>query len=309
MITEETKIRICAALSNLKGTVFNLLSHAERNADFEEIPLLKNLALSLPDRIYSTYKEELDYLGQLPPDETTFFPYPVIRPRGDCVAGLENGLPFVEHNGKRLFFPANLKPDEARASYLDYIENEGLTGSGIRKKSPHCYIGESFKVEPGDIVLDIGSAEALFTLDTIDVASHAYIFECMKKWQKPLARTFEPYKSKVTIINKFVAAQTAGRSIRLADAIPGRHGTTFFMKMDIEGAELEVLAASEDFLKDNRVKLACCTYHRQDDAEKISAFLSRLGFKISFTDGYMLTKQNGIRFPYFRKGMIHATNF
>lgn len=126
---------------------------------------------------------------------------------------------------------------------------------------------------------------------------------------KPLSLTFAPYKDKVSIINKLVASRTSGSSIRLDDAVTTKPTSTYFMKMDIEGAELNVLTSSESFLKANKIKLACCTYHRQDDAKNISEYLTKLGFKISFTDGYMLPSCNGVHFPYFRKAMIHAVNF
>lgn len=309
MLSEETKIRFCSALRNLSRTIYNLLGYAERNVAIDDINLLKNLALNLPDRVYSTYKEELDYLAQLSPSETTFFPYPIIKAKGTCVTGTEGGLSYVLHNGKKLFFPTSTTEDEVRTAYLNYINTEGLTGEGILRKSPHSYVDANFKPEKGDIILDIGSAEAIFSLNYIDDVSQVYIFEALKKWAKPLRRTFFPYKDKVTIINKLVASRTSGNFIHLDDAIPKKESSTFFMKMDIEGSELNVLAASETFLKANKIKLACCTYHRQDDAKNINDYLTKLGFRTSFTDGYMLPPHNGIHFPYFRKAMIHARNF
>lgn len=309
IISEETRIRFRSALRNLSSTIYNLLGYSERNIDAEDLRQLKNLALNLPDRVYSLYKEEVDYLAQIPACETPIFPYPEVKARSTCSTGRENGLPYVLHKGKKLFFPISTTEDEARISYLNYIDYEGLTGQGMLRKSPLSYVGANFKPEKGDVLIDIGSAEAVFSLDYIDDVSQVYIFEALEKWTKPLSQTFAPYKDKVLIITKLVSSRTSGNLIRLDEAIPTRQSSTYFIKMDIEGSEFDVLTASESFLRTNKIKLACCTYHRQDDAKNISNYLTKLGFKISFTDGYMLPPHNGIRFPYFRKAMIHAVNF
>ena len=79
--------------------------------------------------------------------------------------------------------------------------------------------------------------------------------------------------------------------------------------MDIEGGERAVLASSADFLRTHKVKLSCCVYHRQDDAEVISGMLEELGFSLRYSDGYMLPLLGDIVFPYFRHGVVHARNF
>ena len=49
------------------------------------------------------------------------------------------------------------------------------------RKSPHSYVNDTFKVEAGDVVLDVGSAEGLFALDNIELATKVYVFESFLK--------------------------------------------------------------------------------------------------------------------------------
>ena len=115
---------------------------------------------------------------------------------------------------------------------------------------------------------------------------------------------------KVFIVDKMVSNHTSRKTTRIIDAIAGKVGEKerYFVKMDIEGGERAVIAGNEDFFRENRVKLSCCVYHRQDDASVIRDMLERFGYKTRFSDGYMLVDMNGIHFPYFRHGVIYAWN-
>ena len=79
--------------------------------------------------------------------------------------------------------------------------------------------------------------------------------------------------------------------------------------MDIEGWERLVIKSNADFLKSAKVKLSCCVYHRQDDAQVIEMMLKDMGYTTRFSDGYMLPVMNGIHYPYFRHGVIYAQNY
>lgn len=282
-----------------------------KNVDFEERMLLKNLALGLPDRVASTYKAELEHLSSIPCDEVTMFPYPLCRTSrlGELETGVDGGMPYVVHNGDRFYFPKNTSVGDLVNTYRYFVEEEGILGTGLREKSPHSYVSDSFKVEEGDVVVDIGCSDGLFALDNVHLASREYLFESWSRWFPALKATFAPFVDKVTLVNKMVTDKTAGNQVRLIDAIPNDPKNTYFIKMDIEGGERSVLAASKDFLKANKVKLSCCVYHRQDDDVFISSFLRELGYQVAYSDGYVLPLINGIRFPYFRRGVIHARNY
>ena len=191
------------------------------------------------------------------------------------------------------------------------VYREGLLGSGSLAKSPHCYQDKDFKVDKGDVILDVGCAEAIFALDNIEKVSKAYLFECAPEWRKPLKLTFAPYKDKVAIVNKLVSDKTTRKSTTLADVVKPEMGKAarFFVKMDIEGWERTVINGNADFFKNAKVKLSCCVYHRQEDATVIEKMLKDMGYKTRFSEGWMLPTMNGIHYPYFRHGVIYAQNY
>ena len=186
-----------------------------------------------------------------------------------------------------------------------------LLGTGTLAKSPHGYQDKDFKVEDGDVLLDVGCAEAIFALDNIEKVAKAYLFESEHVWRKPLRLTFAPYADKTVIINKLVSERTTRKSIRLVDAVADEMSSDahFFVKMDIEGWERTVINGNADFFKNAKVKLSCCVYHRQDDATVIEKMLKDMGYKTRFSEGWMLPTMNGIHYPYFRHGVIYAQNY
>ncbi|MDR1820044.1 MAG: hypothetical protein LBR15_07360, partial [Methanobrevibacter sp.] len=55
------------------------------------------------------------------------------------------------------------------------------------------------------------------------------------------------------------------------------------------------------------LKIAICTYHNQDDGEKINKILNDIGFECEFSNGYMIFTYFGeFNPPYLRKGLIRA---
>ena len=126
-----------------------------------------------------------------------------------------------------------------------------------------------------------------------------------------MRRTFAPYKDKVVFVDKMVSDKTKDNSTTLIDVVRSdiSRSQTFFVKMDIEGGERTVLNGNSEFFKTAKVKLSCCVYHRQDDAQVIEAKLKEMGYKTRFSKGYMLPTINGIHYPYFRRGVIYAQNY
>ena len=310
-------------MKNIKGGFLSLLLDMARNP-IQSIKLIchavrhrilkRNLTkaiLALPDEVRVQYAEEISFFCNASRIES--IPY---QRRPDVTAGKsflsgydkDAHLPFVVHDGKRLYFHHGESIYGAVRSYRHFVEEEGILGQGLRLKSPHSYVTETHHVEPGDIVIDIGCSEALFALHYADVASHIYLYEALALWQKPLACTFSPFIDKTTIFCKLVG-DGSGQTVKLSDTIEIASDKPCFVKMDIEGYEKEVLCGSKDFFLSHKVKLSCCTYHRQEDAEAISSLLKGWGYTVSFSDGYMVCLMNGLHPPYFRKGMIYARNF
>ena len=72
------------------------------------------------------------------------------------------------------------------------------------KRSAHRYV-DSYEELKGETLLDIGAAEAVFTLDTIDYIDRAYLFECDEAWIEALEATFAPWNDKIMIVRKYVS--------------------------------------------------------------------------------------------------------
>lgn len=239
----------------------------------------------------------------------TMFPYPFIGEPATVTTGIADcGLPFAEHDGVRVYFPAESPLKDVEWAYRCYLEDEGLTGHGRRTKSPHCYVTNTHRPDVGDVIVDIGCSEGFFARSFAPLAKSIYLFEAESKWDAPLAETFRDYWDKVVFTQKFVGSNSSVSEVRLEDVLIGTGNDVYFLKLDIEGAERAVLEASQKFLTSNKVKMSCCAYHRQDDGCYLTRLLRGLGFKTEYSKGWMLPY--GTRtFPFFRRGVIYARNF
>lgn len=235
------------------------------------------------------------------------FPYKQIKKCETVISGFDitKKLPFVEHKNKRLYFPQDFSVELASSIYKNFIERECILGGNYTEKSPHQYQTENFKIEQGDVLIDVGSAEALLALDSIDSVSHAYLIEGDPLWFPALEATFEPYAEKVTIINKYIGL---GKNDISLQEIVEKHDCGVFIKMDIEGAEVNVLNDTCDFLsKRKNTKIVCCTYHKNDDFEKITSIITKMGYEWECSEGYMLFNlYDNPEYPYFRIGVVRA---
>lgn len=307
-----TKMMIVNAARHCKDFVYNLLYFAVHSPTDGELPYLRNCVMSLPDSVRASFAKECEFVSSLPLTDIgkLTIPYPSrdVVPLDVAICRMD-GMPFIEHrrNGN-LFFPHYMTDDDVRMAYIGLVNSENIIGD---EGGPHCYQDAMHRVEIGDVVLDIGCAEALFALDNVDKASKVYLFEALSEWSKPLSRTFASYSSKTVFVNKLVSDKTGRNSTTITDAVHPNGGIErrYFVKMDIEGWERCVIQGNVDFFMNNKVKLSCCVYHRQDDAQVIEAMLKKMGYKTRFSEGWMLPTMNGIHYPYFRHGVIYAQNY
>lgn len=96
-------------------------------------------------------------------------------------------------------------------------------------------------------------------------------------------------------------------TICLDDLIPNENVN--FIKMDIEGAEVDALLGAKKLLSRSNARLSVCSYHRSTDCENIQFILNGLGYKTSTSHGYMffLYDPNLIYHVNLRRGIVYGS--
>ncbi len=245
-------------------------------------------------------KEILEYLKNHP---LGIFNYSFVEKYkiDEILIGVENGLYYTIHNGKKLFFSKDYDTEQkAKQYYLSLIIEQD-------ENSPHRYLTESFQVPDGAVVVDAGTAEGIFSLDIIDKVKKIYMFEPEKAWIDALKYTFEMYMDKVVIINKCVSNYIDEGTTTIDDSV--EEEKVDFIKMDIEGEEYYALQGAEKLLRRSLdVKCDICSYHQEFAYEIIKSEMEKLGFDIAHSKGYMwyIEHFNIMRPPVLRRGLIRA---
>jgi hypothetical protein len=208
-------------------------------------------------------------------------------------------MKYVLHENKKMYFPVDWTEGKIKNYYNGLLTEQDAD-------SPHRYETNDYKVEAGDVIVDIGSAEGIWALTYVENAKKIYLFECQEHWIQALLKTFEPWKNKVEIIKKYVSNSTKGNEITLDDFLQGKE--IDFIKADIEGAEIRFLeGAAKTISNTGNLRLLICTYHKQDDAEKIKGILIEHGFSVEYSKGYMIfIYDKDLKEPYIRRGLIRA---
>ena len=197
----------------------------------------------------------------------TSYPYPyMLEYRNiNIIVEFDNeiNLSYVLHNNKKLYFPITFNESKIIQTYRSLLIEQDI-------RAAHRYV-ESYSSLADKTLLDIGSAEGIFALDTIEFVKHVYLFEYEDYWYEPLKATFKPWGNKVTIIKKYINDFNDETNITIDDFLKGKQQDNLYLKMDIEGAEISALNGAANTLKNGvNIGLSVCTYHRPGDPEKIS---------------------------------------
>jgi hypothetical protein len=237
----------------------------------------------------------------------TPYPYPFMLEYKnlpiDCLLDKKTGMYYVIHCGKKMYYPKSFNRTEIITNYRDLLTEQDA-------RSPHQYVQEPNRLS-GKTVLDIGTAEGIFSLTHIELIDHTYLFECDEKWIEALNATFTPWKEKVTVIPRYVSDKNNESNITIdlflaTEKIRNHH---LFIKMDIEGYEQAALTGASNTLKkchSNRntvekfwdIDFSICTYHTKNAATEISKILKSYNFEYEQTDGFLYYEKE------FRKAII-----
>lgn len=211
----------------------------------------------------------------------------------------KSGLSYVLQDNKKLYFKRGWNDRKIRRNYNRLrIEQD--------PESPHYYTTEDFDVAQGDVVADIGCAEGNFSLSVVEKVKRLYVFECDPGWLEALQHTFEPWKEKVEIVAKFMSDKTDSRNIRGDDFFAGKE--VDFFKIDVDGGERPLLdGLTKTITSTKTMKLAFCTYHRQEDEKEFTEYFISYGFSVTPAKRFMIFFHDKlISAPYLRRGLIRA---
>lgn len=240
--------------------------------------IIRNKNYFYMESIFERYRgttdlEEIEVLDYIKKNGLDIFNYRFIEKYRnlpiDVAFDQGSGMFYVLYDGRPLYFSKQFDSEEKVASYFRFI----LLEQDVR--SPHRYITDGFEVEEGDVVIDAGAAEGLFSLQVIDKASKLYIVETDEGWVEALRETFRNYGEKVVILQKFISSYDEGDIVSLDAVI---HEPVNYIKMDIEGNEWDALLGAKRIIgQSKRLKSVICCYHSDFDRVLIEDFMDKNG--------------------------------
>jgi len=189
-----------------------------------------------------------------------------------------------------------------------YTYAQGLAINFVQKQYVLKRDGVVCKAEPGDVVIDAGGCWGDTTLQFACEAGakgHVYAFEFAPNNLEVMRKNIglNPHLAPlITVVENPVGAQSGGKMFYLENGPASRVASTKvderyiecaivsidqfatdkklekvdFIKMDIEGSELDALKGAEQTIRKFKPKLAICIYHKPDDYITIPKYLSEL---------------------------------
>jgi len=248
----------------------------------------------------SEKKAVLDYITK---NGVSVFPYEFtqnyIKSSIKVYRDKDKGLKYVFHENKKLYFKKRWSVSRIQRAYNQLLMEQDV-------KSPHCYLNQNFKVDATDVVVDFGAAEGNFSLSVVEKVSHIYIFEADYEWIDALNATFEPWKEKITIVPKFVTNFDDTKHCTGDNYFDDKKVS--FLKIDVEGSESKLLEGTKNILRKSApLKIALCTYHKQNDEEEFTQLLKQNGFNVEASQGYVIFYlDKKIKSPYLRRALLRA---
>ena len=192
----------------------------------------------------------------------------------------KTGLLYSWWKDRKIFLKRSICQEYSAKSYLCTIQNEQ------KLNSPHCYCQNGFEITEKDVIVDGGAAEGFFALENVERTKKIFLIEGDKQWLEALQETFRPYSDKVVIVPKWLGNVVDDHTVTI-DYLNKEKEITF-IKLDIEGAEVEALEGAKETLQSSKnLKVMACTYHNSIEADILARQFLNAGFKAHFSKGYM----------------------
>ncbi len=160
----------------------------------------------------------------------------------------------------------------------------------------HFYEVDETRVTPQDVVVDCGAAEGIFGLLVHGRAKQVYLIEPSPMWHAPLHLSFRDAQNVVVL--PYALAEAPGEARMSGGALDSRlvesgagdkvaietidrlfhdRGIRIsYLKADLEGHEVAMLAGAERTLRRDLPKIAITTYHHPEHARQIATYLKEL---------------------------------
>ncbi|MES2430054.1 MAG: FkbM family methyltransferase [Bacteroidota bacterium] len=164
----------------------------------------------------------------------------------------------------------------------------------------HYYEVPSTKVDPGDVIVDCGSAEGFFAFKNLTIAKKIYLIEPLPVFCNSLRKNFSDNEN-IEILHVALADKKSKGSILLNEIspiaskiIPTENGigtpveiTTIdslffdnnikidYLKADLEGFEEPMIQGALKTIKAYKPKIAITAYHIGQDANKLIDIITK----------------------------------
>ncbi len=183
----------------------------------------------------------------------------------------------------------------------------------------HYYEAKETKAKANDIVVDCGAAEGLFGLLACQKCKKLYLVEPMPLFIESLKKTFKNITNSEILeyglsdqpkdayissngISSSINNSGNGKKIKLEtldNLFYKRQLPVTYLKVDVEGCEMELLRGGYETIKKNKPKIAITVYHRENDVLVIEKFLKSINPDYKF-------KYKGIEQRWGHPVMLHV---
>ena len=166
-------------------------------------------------------------------------------------------------NIERVLYWPNACELEKLYQYISEIFNE---------RDWHYYEPKETIVEKGDVVLDCGASEGLFSLKSYNKVKSLYIVEPLKIFIDALEKTFKE-ADKAEIINCALSESSSSNTSTIDELFAQKNIEINYIKADVEGGEMKLLKGARETITRYKPKIAITVYHSENDWQEMLNFI------------------------------------